>query len=203
MCLMCNEAVEHHKLFLDLDVGPFCSEPCHDNWRKDVQGRSVPERISALEAELRRASHRESRSMGEVKRAIELVSKTAEQNRLEVAQTLTKMREPNPMTIKRAASFMFSAPGLAVLGVIGSFAIWLVSMRDTTQAAARDARDAGAAVAGVRADVKALDVAQSETAGAIRALTDGQTRVENKLDRLILGSSTRRQPPPRTTGVTP
>ena len=48
ICLVCSEAVEGHKLFLDGEVGPFCTETCRDEWRKDVQGRSMPERISAL-----------------------------------------------------------------------------------------------------------------------------------------------------------
>lgn len=209
LCLMCSEEVDGPHLFLEeggAGVGPFCGSECRGQWRHSVQGRPLPERISALEAELRRSTQRrvrEERTMQEVKTMIELVSKTAEQNRREVASTLVEMRKRDQMTLKRALSWLFSPPGFAVLGIIGGFAIWLLAQRDTTKDAVREAREAGAAVNALNGEVKILDRSQNETAGALRALTIGQTRVEDKLDRLLVGGGSRRQTPRKEEDNTP
>ena len=63
--------------------------------------------------------------------------------------------------------------------------MWLLALRDTTRDAVRGLDEAAQAVKAIRGDMRTMEVRQSEAAGAVKALHDGQQRAEDKLDRLL------------------
>lgn len=91
---------------------------------------------------------------------------------------------PKPWTFRRALAWVFGA-GVPALATVGAIAMWLLSLRDTTRDAVRGLEEAAQAVRAIRGDMRTMETRQNEAAGAMKALHDGQSRAEDKLDRLL------------------
>ncbi len=163
------------------------------------------ERLARLEGEhdaVRERLERGAGTMDDLRQAIAQQSlsakRTADADRVECRQTFGALRKeletssaaiaaklaPKPWTFRRALSWVFGA-GVPVIAVVGAAAMWLLALRDTTRDAVRGLDEAAQAVKAIRGDMRTMDVRQSEAAGAVRALSDGQKRAEDKLDRLL------------------
>lgn len=117
----------------------------------------------------------------------DLLKKTLDADRVQCAQTFRAIRAemaPKPWTFRRALAWIFGA-GVPVLGVVGAAAIWLLALRDTTRDAVAGLESAVKAITAIRSDMRTMETRQAETAGAMKALHDGQSRAEDKLDRLL------------------
>ena len=74
---------------------------------------------------------------------------------------------------------------MPVFALVGAIAMWLLALRDTTRDAAAGLEGAVKAITAIRGDMRLMETRQAETAGAMKALHDGQSRAEDKLDRLL------------------
>lgn len=167
------------------------------------------ERVAIVEAENKATKERLAAGAGSMdgfRQALAATSReiklTMDADRAECRQTFTAVRReletsaaklsasidarlaPKPWTFRRALSWVFGA-GVPVLAMVGGAAMWLLALRDTTKDAARGLGDAVEAIRALKGDMRAMEVRQSEAAGAVKALSDGQQRAEDKLDRLL------------------
>lgn len=116
-----------------------------------------------------------------------LLKRTLDADRAECRQTFGSLRRemaPKPWTPKRIVAWVMGA-GMPILGLIVGAAMWLLSLRDTTRDAVRGLEEAAQAVRAIRGDMRTMETRQNEAAGAMKALHDGQSRAEDKLDRLL------------------
>lgn len=163
------------------------------------------ERLARLEGEhdaVRERLERGAGTMDDLRQAIAQQSlqakRTSDADRIECRQTFGALRKeleassaaiaarlaPKPWTFRRALTWVFGA-GVPVIATVGAVAMWLLSLRDTTRDAVRGLDEAAQAVRAIRGDMRSMEVRQSEAAGAVKALSDGQQRAEDKLDRLL------------------
>lgn len=163
------------------------------------------ERLARLEGEhdaVRERLERGAGTMDDLRQAIAQQSlsakRTADADRVECRQTFGALRKelemssaaiaaklaPKPWTFRRALSWVFGA-GVPVIAVVGAAAMWLLALRDTTRDAVSGLEGAVKAITAIRGDMRTMETRQSETAGAMKALHDGQSRAEDKLDRLL------------------
>lgn len=163
------------------------------------------ERIARLEGEhdaVRDRLERGAGTMDDLRQAIaqqaSQAKRTADADRIECRQTFGALRKeletssaaiasklaPKPWTLKRALGWAFGA-GVPVFALVGAIAMWLLGLRDTTRDAAAGLESAAQAIKAIRGDMRTMETRQAETAGAMKALHDGQSRAEDKLDRLL------------------
>ena len=110
-------------------------------------------------------------------------------DREQCERTFTEIRDrmaPKPWTFKRALSWAFG-PGLAVLGIVGGFAIWLLALRDTTRDATRSAEEAAGAVHSLKGDMRTLERRQDDTEAALHAVSEGQATLVDRIDKVLIG----------------
>lgn len=122
-----------------------------------------------------------------------LLKRTLDADRAECRQTFGSLRRemaPKPWTPKRIVAWVMGA-GMPILGLIVGAAMWLLSLRDTTRDAVNGLDSAAKAVTAIRGDMRSMESRAAEAAGTVRALGDGQKRVEDKLDRLLLRGAPR------------
>ncbi len=163
------------------------------------------ERIARLEGEheaVRDRLERGAGTMDDLRQAIasqaHQAKRTAEADRVECRQTFGALRKeleasstaiaaklaPKPWTFRRALTWVFGA-GVPVIATVGAIAMWLLALRDTTRDAVNGLESAAQAIKAIRSDMRTMETRQAETAGAMKALHDGQSRAEDKLDRLL------------------
>lgn len=122
-----------------------------------------------------------------------MLKTTLDADRDEGRRTFTALRRemaPKPWTMRRVIGWGLGA-GMPVLGLVLGAAMWLLSLRDTTRDAVNGLDSAAKAVTAIRGDMRSMESRAAEAAGTVRALGDGQKRVEDKLDRLLLRGAPR------------
>lgn len=131
------------------------------------------ERLARLEGEHDAVRERLERGAG-----------TMDELRQAIFRALRAEMAPKPWTLRRILTWIFGA-GVPLLGIVGAAALWLLALRDTTRDAVAGLGDAAKAITAIRADMRTMETRQAESAGAMKALHDGQSRAEDKLDRLL------------------
>lgn len=145
------------------------------------------ERLARLEGEHDAVRERLERGAGTMDDLRQAIAQTfgALRKELEASSAAIAAKlAPKPWTFRRALAWIFGA-GVPVVATLGAAALWLLSLRDTTRDAVRGLDEAAQAVRAIRGDMRSMEVRQSEAAGAVKALSDGQQRAEDKLDRLL------------------